>query len=109
MLGVRRSALGVPFFYPLDILPHRDRAIDLFPARPFPKRPAFKIIISHQDQRSLQAGLAKTIETFVDQAFAKTGSLTIRIDRKMIDVPAPAIVTAHRHANNFRSIERDAT
>src|SRR4029077_14508908 len=51
----------------------------------------------------------KSRKTLRYQTLPQPGSLIPRIDRKMINMPAPAVMAAQRHAHNHRSIGCDPT
>jgi hypothetical protein len=86
-----------------DIDSHGGGAVEVFPSAPSPKPAATRIIFRDQNIRALQAGTLQTGDTFIDQPFAKSESLTRGIDCQVINISPSAIVTAQHRANDCRS------
>src|SRR2546423_6709692 len=85
-----------------DILPHRQRARKLFPVATPPKLAPAGIIVSDQNDRALNSRVLQSREAFLDQTLSQADSLIPRLNCEMINMPAPAIVAAQRHAYDHR-------
>src|SRR6266403_3493932 len=91
------------------ILAHRQRTGKFFPIATSPKLAPASIIVSHQNDRPLNPCVPQSRKAFLHQTLPQPSSLIPRIDRNMINMPAPAVMAAQRHAHNRRSIGCDPT
>jgi hypothetical protein len=90
----------------LKINPHDNWAGDFLPAVMKPEFPAARIVVCNQDQRSFETGSAQTAEAFIHQLFAESAGLVGRINRQMINISAPTVVTAQYDTNNRSAVSR---
>src|SRR6266513_1799420 len=104
---VRRLVVSGQFCSQTDS--HSDRAIELFPAALTPKFAAARIIRRHHDVGGLETDPTQTCQTLIDQSLTHSPAPISRIDRQMIDVSAPSIMTTEHHPDDRRSICRDET
>jgi hypothetical protein len=71
-----------------------------------PEFSAALIVACYQDQRSLKTGRAQACKAFIYQTPANSARLVSRINRQMINISAPSVVTAQCDANNRSAIGR---
>ena len=81
----------------------------MFPSAAIPKFEAARIIIRNQDVRSLQAGFLQSCQAFADQSPADATSPAGRVHREMINISAPAIVTAQDSSDDDPAVFGDST
>ena len=93
-------------FWPLTwlsgrhVFAHRHCAGQFFPTAAEPKIASARIIVRHQNDRPLNSHLAQPSETFLHQTFSQAESLIPRINRQVINMPAPAIMPAKRNTDD---------
>jgi hypothetical protein len=68
---------------------------------------AARIVVRYEDKRSLKTGPSQTVEAFIHQSLAESGSLVNRINGQMINISAASVVTAQCDANNRSGVGGD--
>jgi hypothetical protein len=88
---------------------HREGAVELFPTGPSPKSAATIIISRDQDNGALNTRRAQSAQTFVNQTPAQSMPSPIGMHRQMINMTAPAVMTAKNNGHDCVIRNRDVT